>query len=120
MEETVDVSESAAILTPGDIVVLYTDGVTEGRHDGAFFGEAGIVEVLDASAELTAQAVADAVVAAASASRTARPVMTSRLSSSRYRSPAPAEIYGSGPDGPISGAVTSVRSKPGTSSRATI
>jgi len=41
MEETVDVSESAAILTPGDIVVLYTDGVTEGRHDGAFFGKRG-------------------------------------------------------------------------------
>jgi sigma-B regulation protein RsbU (phosphoserine phosphatase) len=65
MEETVDVSESAATLAPGDIVVLYTDGVTDGRQNGAFFGEAGIVEVLDASAELTAQAVADAVVAAA-------------------------------------------------------
>jgi phosphoserine phosphatase RsbU/P len=65
MEETVDVSEFATILTPGDMVVLYTDGVTEARHGGAFFGEAGITEVLGASAELTAQAVADAVVAAA-------------------------------------------------------
>ena len=65
MEETVEVSESTAILTPGDTVVLFTDGVTEGRHDDAFFGEAGITEVLGASAELTAQAAADAIVAAA-------------------------------------------------------
>jgi serine phosphatase RsbU (regulator of sigma subunit) len=30
MEETVDVSESAATLAPGDIAALYTDDVTEG------------------------------------------------------------------------------------------
>lgn len=65
MEETADISECAAVLTPRYMVVLYTDGVTEARHGGAFFGEAGIAEVLGASAELTAQAVADAVVAAA-------------------------------------------------------
>ena len=65
MEETVEVSESAAILGPGDIVVLYTDGVTEARQGDSFFGEEGMAEVLGASAELTAQAVADAIVAAA-------------------------------------------------------
>ncbi len=65
MEETIEVSESAAILGPGDIVVLYTDGVTEARHGDSFFGEEGLAEVLGASAELTAQAVADAIVAAA-------------------------------------------------------
>jgi phosphoserine phosphatase RsbU/P len=65
MEETASVSESAAILRPGDLVVLYTDGVTEAHESDAFFGEAGIAAVLAASAGLTAQAVADAVVAAA-------------------------------------------------------
>jgi sigma-B regulation protein RsbU (phosphoserine phosphatase) len=65
MEQTASVSESAAVLSAGDTVVLYTDGVTEAHEDDAFFGEAGIAEVLAASAGLTAQAVADAVVTAA-------------------------------------------------------
>jgi sigma-B regulation protein RsbU (phosphoserine phosphatase) len=65
MEETASVSESAAVLRPGDLVVLYTDGVTEAHEGDAFFGETGIATVLAASAGLTAQAVADAVVAAA-------------------------------------------------------
>jgi sigma-B regulation protein RsbU (phosphoserine phosphatase) len=65
MEETASVSESSAVLSAGDTVVLYTDGVTEAHQGDAFFGEAGIGEVLAASAGLTAQAVADSVVAAA-------------------------------------------------------
>jgi sigma-B regulation protein RsbU (phosphoserine phosphatase) len=65
MVETTRVSESAVILGPGDIVVLYTDGVTEARHGDSFFGEEGMAEVLGASGELTAQGVADAMVAAA-------------------------------------------------------
>jgi sigma-B regulation protein RsbU (phosphoserine phosphatase) len=65
MEETASVTESTAILSPGDMVVLYTDGVTEAHEGDAFFEETGIAEVLAASAGLTAQAVADAVVAAA-------------------------------------------------------
>jgi sigma-B regulation protein RsbU (phosphoserine phosphatase) len=64
MEKVPSVSESAAILSPGDMVVLYTDGVTEAHQGDAFFGEAGIVKVLAASAGRTAQAVADAIVAA--------------------------------------------------------
>jgi phosphoserine phosphatase RsbU/P len=65
MEEIPNVSESAAVLSPGDMVVLYTDGVTEAHDGDEFFGETGIAEVLAASAGLSAQAVADAVVAAA-------------------------------------------------------
>jgi phosphoserine phosphatase RsbU/P len=65
MEEVPSVSESAAVLRPGDMVVLYTDGVTEAHEGDAFFGETGIAEVLAASAGLTAQAVADGIVAAA-------------------------------------------------------
>jgi serine phosphatase RsbU (regulator of sigma subunit) len=65
MEETASVSESTATLNPGDMVVLYTDGVTEAHEGDSFFGETGIAEVLAASAGLAAQGVADAVVAAA-------------------------------------------------------
>ena len=50
MEETASVTESAAVLSPGDMVVLYTDGVTEAHEGDAFFGETGIAEVLAASA----------------------------------------------------------------------
>jgi sigma-B regulation protein RsbU (phosphoserine phosphatase) len=65
MAPNADISESTVILPAGDTVVLYTDGVTEARRGQSFFGEAGIAEVLGDSAGLTAQAVADAVVAAA-------------------------------------------------------
>ena len=67
MEATARVSESTAVLGPGDLVVLYTDGVTEAHEGDAFFGETGIAGVLAACAGQPAQAVADAVVAAATA-----------------------------------------------------
>jgi phosphoserine phosphatase RsbU/P len=65
MEQKASVSESTAVLEPGDMVVLYTDGVTDAHQADAFFGETGVAAVLAASAERPAQAVADAVVAAA-------------------------------------------------------
>jgi sigma-B regulation protein RsbU (phosphoserine phosphatase) len=65
MYATAAVSQFSAVLAPGDTMVLYTDGVTEARRADAFFGEAGIARVLGACAGLTAQQVADAVVAAA-------------------------------------------------------
>ena len=60
-------------LQPGDLFVLFTDGVVEARRDGEFFGDEQLVSVLDrvasgspsASASASAQAVADAVVTAA-------------------------------------------------------
>jgi len=64
MARTANIRESTAVLRAGDTVVLYTDGVTEGRHDRSFFGEAGLAEVLSSAAGLTAQATADAIVAA--------------------------------------------------------
>jgi sigma-B regulation protein RsbU (phosphoserine phosphatase) len=65
MEESARISEFTAVLSPGDLVVLYTDGVTEAHEGDAFFAESGVAAVLAASAGLSAQAVADAVVAAA-------------------------------------------------------
>src|SRR5271170_2359134 len=50
MAETVEISEFETLLRPGDMVVLYTDGVTEARQGGSFFGEAGLAEVAGASA----------------------------------------------------------------------
>jgi sigma-B regulation protein RsbU (phosphoserine phosphatase) len=72
MEEIPNVSESAAVLSAGDLVVLYTDGVTEAHEGDGFFGETGIAEVLAASAGQPAQAIADAVVAAALACQRGR------------------------------------------------
>jgi sigma-B regulation protein RsbU (phosphoserine phosphatase) len=65
MQGTVAVSQFTTVLTAGDTLALYTDGVTEARRGDEFFTEAGIIRVLDVSAGQTAQQTADAVVAAA-------------------------------------------------------
>ena len=65
LEQIPKVSESTAVLGAGDVMVLYTDGVSEAHEGEEFFGEAGIADVLAAWAGRPAQAVADAVVAAA-------------------------------------------------------
>lgn len=49
-------SETERVLAPGDVLVLYTDGVTEGRRDDEFFGEKGL-----ASSALTHRESADAL-----------------------------------------------------------
>lgn len=40
-------TDSGLILEPGDMLVLYTDGVTEGRRDLEFFGEQRMLTSLD-------------------------------------------------------------------------
>ena len=60
-----DVSRSVPLtLRPGDVLVIYTDGITEARHRGELFGEDRLVEVLagaGGSVEEVARAVEDAV-----------------------------------------------------------
>ncbi len=73
MADTAEVSESVALLSPGDMVVLYTDGLSEGRRDRVLFGEDRIAEVCRASGGLTAQKTADALVAAVLAFQDGRP-----------------------------------------------
>jgi PAS domain S-box-containing protein len=54
-------SETTVVLEPGDVIVLYTDGVTEARGPrGEQLGEAGLAAAL-AHAEPTAAAVAAAI-----------------------------------------------------------
>lgn len=49
-------------LRPGDALVLYTDGVTEGRRGGAFYGTARLEAVVDRE-RTSAAALTDAVLA---------------------------------------------------------
>lgn len=61
--DEVTVHDREAQLASGDVVVLYTDGVTEARGlDGSFYDEDRLRRVLDAYAGATAQKVAHAVV----------------------------------------------------------
>ena len=49
-------SETRLNLTPGDTVVLFTDGVTEGRNQHGFYGDQRLMKVVDAA---PARAVGD-------------------------------------------------------------
>ena len=59
-----DFVEASVDLAPGDIVVLYTDGVTEAHHrNQALFGEERLVEVI-ARSDSDVDRVADDILAA--------------------------------------------------------
>ena len=59
--ESASFADAETSLQPGDALVLFTDGVTEGRRDGEFYGERRLAEVVGAVAG-SAQAMADALV----------------------------------------------------------
>ena len=49
-------------LSPGETLILYTDGLTEAQRDGELFGEERLLEAAGRLAGLTAQALADALI----------------------------------------------------------
>jgi sigma-B regulation protein RsbU (phosphoserine phosphatase) len=65
MLDTPHLTDTTAMLAAGDVVVLYTDGVTEARYDGEFFDDDRLRAVIAGAAGLDAQRIADGIVAAA-------------------------------------------------------
>jgi sigma-B regulation protein RsbU (phosphoserine phosphatase) len=57
--------EATTTLDPGEALLLYTDGVVEGRRDGDFFGEGRLSELAGTLRNSDAAAIAEAVAAAA-------------------------------------------------------
>lgn len=55
--------ETEIHLMPEDMVLIYTDGVTEARHGGSFYGDVRLTELLDSTAggvsEVTESLLAD-------------------------------------------------------------
>lgn len=54
--------ETADILSPGEFVVLYTDGVIEARRDKELYGEDRLIEAVNAAAGLDAQKIVEWIV----------------------------------------------------------
>jgi sigma-B regulation protein RsbU (phosphoserine phosphatase) len=46
--DALELTDARVRLEPGDLVLFYTDGITERRRDGEQFGEARLVAVLEA------------------------------------------------------------------------
>ncbi len=61
----VELADDSIMLAPGDSLVLYTDGITERRGAGAFFGEANLLTAVSDAAGGDAAHIAAAVEAAA-------------------------------------------------------
>jgi serine phosphatase RsbU (regulator of sigma subunit) len=57
----VDLTETVVRLDPGEMMVLYTDGVTEARNVDGLYGPERLVRVLGSPAATTAELVADAL-----------------------------------------------------------
>ncbi|HEY3375843.1 MAG TPA: SpoIIE family protein phosphatase [Candidatus Aquicultor sp.] len=56
--------EQVAHMSPGSMLVTFTDGTTEARRGHEFFGEERLISVIEKSAAKSAQGVADAIIQA--------------------------------------------------------
>ena len=63
MLDTPRLTDTTTFLHPGDVVVLYTDGVTEARRDGAFFNDERLLGAIRRLDGVGAQDTADGLVA---------------------------------------------------------
>jgi len=63
--EEVEPEERAVAIGPGDVLVFYTDGVTEARNpEGGLFGEERLKATVEAHADASAQELQEAILAA--------------------------------------------------------
>jgi len=60
-----DYESREIVLTPGDIVLVYTDGITDARHKGCFFGRERLGEILTHARCLPETEIVELVFAAA-------------------------------------------------------
>lgn len=65
MLEEARVTDVVVDLVAGDVLVLYTDGITEARRDNEFFGDDRVARLIADAGEATAQELADALVTTA-------------------------------------------------------
>ena len=62
MLETPRLTDTRTTLEPGDVVILYTDGVTEARRDREFFDDQRLVDAIGRLQGTSAQGMADGLV----------------------------------------------------------
>jgi len=66
--DVVDYEEWVEVVSPGDILVLYSDGLSEGINaEGDFFGQERLAEILEKHADESAAALADRMMNAVAA-----------------------------------------------------
>ncbi len=56
-----ELQEAEVVLNPGDSIMLYTDGVTDGRREGELFGEKRLQAVFGSCIGMAAEEIADLV-----------------------------------------------------------
>jgi sigma-B regulation protein RsbU (phosphoserine phosphatase) len=58
-------NQASVRFAPGDVLLLYTDGITEAQNwQGVFFSEERLLEVAQANLGRSAQGIQDAIIAA--------------------------------------------------------
>ena len=66
--EEVELIDAVSNFSPGDLLVAYTDGLTEARNpDVGMFGEERLIDLVRAHAQSSAQALVETLMAAAAA-----------------------------------------------------
>lgn len=64
VKRQVEFEEKQIELRPGDVVLLYTDGITEARNpDGEFFGSSRLCKLLSANSDKSADGIIDVILA---------------------------------------------------------
>ncbi len=60
-----DLIDTAAEVSPGDVLVLFTDGLVERHHGSRFFDEGAVAALIVANLQRSSEEMADALIAAA-------------------------------------------------------